>query len=302
MTTTISTIAFAVRTASALSANPIKLSHAQQLVAAALGYKSLAAYQASEELLTTFDGASHYVLDWHQLAERAKELNLPQQSQELETLLEGAFKDCLPDAHIHASEGAVDDYFRHLVEQVVMNDADVTSAMAMANHDGVREIYLPLDDFQLSALPTPGESLDLSFEGHVSMEVDTERPYSGHHIDVEVAFTVEAKGKVCFAEPQCEVLQAKLDFGWGDDEEEAPRISLTEAIAQELGLETEEAEQLVDAEPIENASDDGLIYSYIFDFSETASPSIAQKIMAKYGQMQVEVSPWFFDRIRHVDY
>ena len=49
MTIDVSGIAYAIRSDSAQSPHPIKLSHAQQCVAAALGYKSLASLQASDD-------------------------------------------------------------------------------------------------------------------------------------------------------------------------------------------------------------------------------------------------------------
>lgn len=97
----ISAISFAVRSASSTSANPIKLSHAQQLVAAALGYKSLAAFQASPLEAPTLDDAVHFVLDGELLDERIQELGLPNTFPEVAMFVTTAFAQRLPWAHLY---------------------------------------------------------------------------------------------------------------------------------------------------------------------------------------------------------
>lgn len=218
MVPTFSMIAFAVRNASRTAFTPVSLSYAQQLAAAALGYDSLAAYQASGETQTTFDGPNHYVLDGDRMSLRAHQLGLPQNGAHWLPLVALAIGHCLPGAQFHDSEFAVDEYLHRMVEDAVLRDDDVNSAMSQTNNDGVGEVYLPIQEFHLGELPPPGEGLDLSFGGHVSMDIDTERPYSGHRIPVQVALWLEAKGRVCFAAPHCEVLEARLDYGWGDDD------------------------------------------------------------------------------------
>lgn len=217
-------------------------------------------------------------------------------------MIVSAIGHCLPGAKFHDSEFAVDEYLLRLVEDAVLRDDDVNSAMNQTDNDGIGEVYLPIEEFHLAELPPPGEELDLSFGGHVSMDIDTERPYSGHRIPVQVALWLEAKGRVCFAAPRFEVLEAGLDYGWGDDEvPQQPPRTLAEALADALGLEVAEAEELVDIEPIVNESDDGLVYSYLFDFSEEVSPELAQKILANHGELRLEVSPAFFDGVRRAD-
>lgn len=301
---TISEIAYAVRTASQTSANPIKLSHAQQLVAAALGYKSLAAFQASPLEAPTLDDAAHFVLDGGLLADRARELGLPHQLPQLAVLLQQAFAERLPGTHLHQSEGDLFDYITRLVDDVTLNDDAVASEIASTNGDGVDEVYVPVDDIDLASLPPLGQPLEMEIEGHIAMGIDTERPYSGHKIEVQVSLAIERTGKVSIAEPVCEVVSAQLDWSWGADDEdyEPPKVSLAQALADETGLTLAEAGELVDAEPLANESNDGMVYGFFFDFSDHASPSTAAKLEAKYGSLQVEVSPSFFERVDHSDF
>jgi len=171
--------------------------------------------------------------------------------------------------------------------------------VATTNNDGVDEVYIPLDEFNLDALPPLGQVLDEEIEGHVAMVVDPERPYSGHMIDVRVQFTVERKGKVSVGEPVCEVTHVMLRSDSFDEyeEENIPLVSLAQALADETGLSLSEADELVDAESLVDESDDGLVYGYIFDFSHDAPPAVARKLMRKYGSLSVRVPPSFFERV-----
>ena len=212
---TISDIAYSVRTVSQSSANPIKLSHAQQLVAAALGYKSLAAFQASPLEAPSLDDAAHFVLDGGLLADRGRELGLPHQLPQLAVLVKQAFDVRLPGVHLHQSEGGLHDYITSLVDDVVLNDDEVASEMASTNGDGIEEVYIPVDDIDLDGLPPLGQSMELDLEGHIAMGIDTERPYSGHKIEVEVRLVLERTGKVSIAEPVCEVVSAQSGLELG---------------------------------------------------------------------------------------
>lgn len=293
-------VAFAVRTASKSTSNPIQLSHAQQLAAAALGYKSLAAFQASPLEAPTLDDAAHFVLDGGLLADRARDLGLPHQIPQLAVLLQQAFAERLPGAHLHQSEGDLHNYITSLVDDVALNDDAVSGEMASTNGDSIDEVYIPVDDIELASLPPLGELLEMELEGHIAMGIDTERPYSGHKIEVQVHLAIERTGKVSIAEPVCEVVSAQLDWSWGaDDEDGPPKVSLAQALADETGLTVAEAEELTDAEALPNESDDGMVYGYVFDFNGYATPSTAAKLEAKYGSLHVEVSPSFFEQVAH---
>ncbi|WP_416759384.1 hypothetical protein ACNI65_21975 [Roseateles sp. So40a] len=68
--------------------------------------------------------------------------------------------------------------------------------------------------------------------------------------------------------------------------------------ATELKISREEAQELVDVEPIEltGHSGDGT-YGYEFDFSSHASPELAAKLMRKHRSLTLRVGPWFYDGI-----
>lgn len=298
---TISSIAYALRTASASTSNPIKLSQAQQLVAAAFGYKSLAAYQASAEESQDLDEAAHFVLQTQLLQIRSKDLALPHTLDNLVVLLEEAFRERHSAATLYKSDIELDGYVRDMVQAIVLNNENTASALAMTNNDGIDEIYLPFDDIVIADLPL-ADVLDMEFDGHVTVVPDIDRPYSGHKVDVRTRLIIERKGRACIAEPACEVIYSHLSYKWNgdeddDSEEDRSKVSLAQALADELGIDLVDAEELVDSDFLTDDSDDGLVYRYVYDF-DGAPAAIAAKLMAKYGTLQVEVPSWFFDRVR----
>lgn len=298
MSVGISSLAYAVRKASESTPQPLKHGHAQQLVAAALGYNTLAAHQAavadgaeSEHL----DAAAHAVLDEILIVERVAELQLPQPEDALVELVRAAFKSELPGTKLHRNDDALADALRDYVDSTAYNHGETGSAMAATNNDGVQEIYLPLD-FTLAELPPLGEVLELEIDGHISMKPDIERPYSGHKIDVQGTLFLERVGRVAIAEPEFQLGSAKLDYNW-DGEDDGPKVSLAQALADELGITPEEAEELVDVEPQAIEGNDDVVHGYVFDFSEVVSPELRAKLLAKHGSLQARVQPWFFDRV-----
>lgn len=76
-------------------------------------------------------------------------------------------------------------------------------------------------------------------------------------------------------------------------------LTLADALAAELRITRDEAEELVDVEPIEltGHSGDGA-YGYEFDFTDRASPKLAAKLLRKRRSLKVQVGPWFYDGIQ----
>lgn len=302
----ISDLAHSIRKNSAAAAVPVPLGHAQQLVAAALGYKTLAAYQAAQA--STQEASSltivhHVVLDEDLLHQRANELGATPPPDRLHELIETACRERAPHTRIHASYAAFEDYLRQHVDQVVINDNDVNSEMANANYDGVDEVYF---DFEIEFEKVPvGGALDIALDGHVGLGIDTERPYAGHIVNVKGILSVQRLGRHCFGSAECQVTKADLDMDWSDDDHEdgPPVRSLSQAYADLLGLAPHEVGNLVDvdAEPQDGHSGE-MIYSYILDFTDYASPEVARKILQRHASLRIEVGPDFFENVRSDDW
>jgi hypothetical protein len=283
---------------------PISLGHWQQFACAALGHKSLASFQAAqnaEREPQEFDRVPHVVPDLELLAERAKQLSIPVQDDELQALVKTAFKGRLPKTKINSSYDDLAADFLEFAQEAVLADDAVNSEMANANFDGVEEVYFDED------LKPQFATLDLPYTETVPVQVtlgiDTERPYSGHQVMCKVAVTSTRCGLRCFETPEVEVLSAGLDQDWGDEDHEGPPVrSMAQALADELGIEVEDAKELVDAEAIEDTGNsDEMVYGYVFDFTDHASPELASSLMLQRGSLQLRVGPNFFEGIRGPD-
>lgn len=302
----ISDLAHSVRKNSASVAAPVQLGHAQQLIVAALGYKSLAAYQAAQVAALEpqdLGNVHHVVVDYDQLDQRASELGAAPTLSQLHELIDAAFKERAPRTHIHASHADFDNYLREHVDQVVIEDDDVNSEMANANYDGIDEVYF---DFEVESENVPvGSSLEIDLDGHVGLGIDTERPYAGHIVNVEGTLSVERLGSQCFGSVDCQVTKAELDTNWGDDDYdgEPPARSVSQAYAELLGLELHEVGNLADVEAMElDGSSGEMVYGYLLDFTDYASPEIAQKILRRHSSLRIEVGPGFFEGVRSDDW
>ncbi len=174
----------------------------------------------------------------------------------------------------------------------------VNGEMANANYDGIDEVYFELDvPFDQATVGVP---LVIDLDGHVALGMDTERPYSGHMVNVEATLTLERLGRHCFAKTDFEILKAALDYGWSDpdpeDVNQPPLRTLTQALAEELGIEQFEAAQLADAKAQELTGHIGnMTYGYVFDFTDYASPQLADKLLEKNGSLQFQVGSNFFE-------
>src|SRR5450830_503991 len=212
----ISSIAFAIRSA-AKSSHPIKLSQAQQCSAAALGYKSLAAFQASGAGKLEFGANTHIVLDIEALMERSGVLGLPHDEKTLTLLVRDALKQKLPGVSTHDSVSEFEEALRDIVDSYVLNHVETSGQMAMANSNGLSEVYLPFDvNWQELAINDEGSIIII--DGNISMNLDLERPYSGHQIDVKVALGLVRPARNVYLS-SVELRHALLDRGVGDEDD-----------------------------------------------------------------------------------
>lgn len=296
---TFSTIAHAFRVHLRTAGHAVPLGHCQQVIAAALGFNSLAAYQASTLYSSDLQTIGHLVIDKPFILGRANELgSFPGADTSLQALIASLNTPELP-VSIHTSLSQFQDLLQHKLEQFVQEDSDAVGAMSLANHDGIDEIYLP---FELEdELDGTDNEISIDIEGHIGLGIDIERPYSGHKVNVAATITMERLSSSTFSLVDYYVENASLDYGWSDDESdegEPKQISLAQALADELGITVEEAEELVDADCTTNESDDGLVYSYIFDFEPLATEPLRSKLLEEHGSLQIEVDQNFFDNIQ----
>lgn len=298
MSIDISRLAFTVSAASIRFPQPIKNGHAQQLLAAVLGYRSLAAFQSSPEESPSLNDVRHLFLDEECLQRRVVELGLPHSPVELLAEIKQAFELRLPQINLYVSEDKLIDGVRSKVDRILLDKA--SGELAMTNGCGLDEIYLPLD-FALAELPLHDETEEIAIDGHISVEPDVERPYSGHKVDIVAKLFLQKVTRNGVAEPHIEAERIKLDWSWGDDDSHAWR-PLVAVLAELLEIDEDEAEELteVEAQPITGNDDE--IYGFVLDFGKLASPQLKSKILASQSTLQVRVGPDFFDTVKHDPY
>jgi hypothetical protein len=303
MSVEISHLAYSARKASERDGfPPLKHGHALELIAAALGYASLAAYQAAvaagDEAADLSDVA-HVVLQVQSSVTRALELRPRAPSSSHLEWIRRAFAQCLPAAKLHIDQNWLYKTLVDLVDFTAVNDSDVSGEMAMSNCEGIREIYLPWD-FSWGKLPPVGESHVVNIRGHIKMEVHEERPPIGQMISVHASIELQRLGQFVIAEPVLRIVSAKMLFDWGDDEDKTeaqPKFQLEQVLADELGLSVDEALQLVDFEPIELTGNSGdMVYGYEFNFSDLELSPLRDKLVER-GQLVVQVGPLFYERV-----
>ncbi|KEZ64776.1 hypothetical protein AAY86_10730 [Pseudomonas amygdali pv. tabaci str. ATCC 11528] len=84
-----------------------------------------------------------------------------------------------------------------------------------------------------------------------------------------------------------------------EDAERGKRISMAQALANELGISVDDAELLAGSEITTNESDDGLVYSYWINLEPEAEGELRADLLARFGSLEYELDRNFFDDIEH---
>ncbi len=215
MSTDIHRLVHAVRRHTAAAGNPLRPGPAEQLVAAALGFKTLASYQAAvaQRVEPLFlDHIEHVVLDAHMVDERVSDLGFPVSGAVLSRAIAASFKVLVPALRVHRSDEAFRDFLEQLLTDDAANGSETAGPMAETNNDGIGEVDLPFD-LELDKVPVgQGEVIDI--DGEVTMDIDPERPYSGHRIDVKASIGFTRCGQRLFCDVTAQILEAQLDYDW----------------------------------------------------------------------------------------
>ena len=284
----ISAISFHARKGLVAAGVSAKLSHVQELAAAALGHNTLASYQAANED-AALAGAANVVLDAALLEERAAKLGLSVPVKQLVDVVSEASKTACPHARIHPSVEDFGDVLQADLEVEAENDDNVASEMASCNHDGVSEVYMPIDPTEFTEMAQLGQVYSAKSKGVITMHVDTERPYSGHQIRVRAVLSMKRLGRRCFDDPSVEITSAMVI---GDEPE---TVSLAQALADFTGFDIETAEALTEVEPVLESSEDGMPYNYFYYCEGQLQPDAEAAVREIYPDLVVMVPAWVVD-------
>lgn len=284
----ISAISFHARRGFISAGVSTKLSHVQELAAAALGHNTRASYQVACEDVA-LAGATHVVLDTLLLEERAAKLGLSVAVTQLVGVVSAAVKTAFPAIHLHLSVEDFADVLQAELEVEAEIDDNVALEMASCNHDGVSEIYMPIDLSEFTELAQVGYVYTAKTKGMITMHIDPERPYSGHQIQVDANLSLERLGRRCFGDPSIEITFATI---LGD---EPVAVSLNQALAEYTGLDIDTAEALTEVDPVTESSEDGLAYNYIYYCKDHLQPDAEAAVKARYPDLVVMVPAWVVD-------
>ncbi|PPU83057.1 hypothetical protein XsacCFBP4641_07710 [Xanthomonas sacchari] len=216
-------------------------------------------------------------------------------------LLTKAFTDRLAGVVLHSSYSDLDAYIRKQIEHLVENNGRVIGQMDELNHDGIAEVYFdPEVDFEQIQI---GTSLSADIPGHMNLNQDPERPYTGTKIDFRLFLSVERLGMRCYSSVEYEVTDVFLRVPWLDDHDddgEPPVRTRAEVFAELLGWDADEVDDLQDVDELPLDGNSGeMIYGYLIDFTDYASPAVAARIVREHGTLQFRVGPDFFDGVRY---
>ncbi len=206
-----SSLAFSARQHLVASGVFISIGHTQQLLAASLGYGSLAAFQASSEEAPGIAGADFVILDVAGLSARATSLGYGSASHQITDAIATAIKtDPEPPTVFLAPFVFIEDVAGRFANDKVMDHDAVSDAAANTNayFEGA---YLEATEPE-EALKDCREFWEIPVEGNVGMDQDPDKPFSGDNILVKGVVRVWKAGRVCLMNDM------ELDIGAGVDD------------------------------------------------------------------------------------
>lgn len=198
----------------------IPLGHVHQLVAAVLGYGSLAAYKASPQEPPNFDGVEHIVFDDQRLKVRQQELghvDLPD-GPWLSHLLRRAFASLLPNASVHPSEADLVSNITPAVEEAIDASGAYASEMAITNAYGPGEYNIELSASE--DLNDADGDWVFEVDGTSVLDQDPDKPYHGHEIAVSARVVIPKLGRRLLGEYEVDEIGAGVIDDWRDADDE----------------------------------------------------------------------------------
>jgi len=297
MPNSISAVAYALRVGSHALPKPFVHGHALQLTAAALGYKSLASLQTSQENPIDLSSVKHVVIANGLVMRRALELGYEYDEHAVMQVLRDSLRTALPATRVHWDEAAFADEMSEFLSEQISTSGHVSSALSESN--GVLGEVQVSFEHALDEVPM-GATTEFNIVGKILVSQNPERPYSGHVIHVNASLFLTRLGQVCFAMPECKVKAAQLQYYPVDDhDDEGPKVSLLQALVDELGVSAEEAQILADADISPNESNDGgIVYSYSLDAETVDLPrELRSKLVQQFGSLSIELPASFYDNV-----
>lgn len=171
-------LAFFIKTATHSTQYPISLSHSQQLISAALGFASFAAYQAHhrDDLLIL---ARQIVFNDSTLKNRINQLQIEMPEDDLTQIMVEAFNTKMPYIKIHDSfESYAHDVEQELMKSLIQNKDIVEEAFKT---EFLNFEYVFLDKNYVQLAPLMSDYCFIPIEGYVLIRANSS-PLGRHEI------------------------------------------------------------------------------------------------------------------------
>lgn len=233
---------------------PLKLGQAQQLLAASLGYASLAAYKVSKE---TIIGPGYFVLDLEMIERRQHDLGYASNSQSssiVQAMME-AIRDQFKLVGLQLAFDGEDlfDLVRSQVEGEIASSEEFANAQAITNTAGLPEFQLEFEP--RSTLKEDQVEWVVQVEGSCGLEQDQDRPYCGDELDISAELFFQKIGRRLLRPPTVNEITADVQGDYPDQDfpdsdtlaiepifseaEFNEKIDAAEAMAQQLARHEE---------------------------------------------------------------
>lgn len=216
MKSNFSALAFFVRQSLMASGISLSIGHTQQLLAASLGYGSLAAFQASIEEAPGIAGADFVILDVAELSKRAASLGHATASDQITDAIANAIKcDPEPPVVFLTPLDFIEDVAGRFANDTVM-DHDAVSAAVAETNAYFEDIYLEATEPD-EPLKESREFWEIPIEGNVAMDQDPAKPFIGDTILVKGVVRIWKAGRVCLMGDMELDINANVDDNYHED-------------------------------------------------------------------------------------
>lgn len=193
----------AIRLSLSAAGYPVQLGHVQQMLAAALGYKSLAAYQSA----TAERFGSQVLVDMPLLATRCAELSKPK----FEHIFVDHFAGCSAQT-VHADTKSLEEMLSEHIQLNAADHDDLSGVIAETNATPTA-----VEDVEVMGMFTPmtlrGPHMVFPFFAVLDMDHDPDRVYHGDKIILEGSVSMEVTGRRCLGDFELSVT-GKVEDQW----------------------------------------------------------------------------------------
>ena len=218
MQSNFNTVAFVTRETLKASGVAITLGHTHQMLAAGLGYNSLAALQSSAEETPGLAGADYLILDVEGVKVRAKALGYGAEAPKVVDAIAAAIKaDPQPPTVFLDTQEFIEDVVCRFANENVYDHGAVSSAAAETN------AYFGEANVELAADPEPlkdsREFWEVPVSGNIAMDQDLDKPFSGDNILINGVVRIWKAGRVCFMNDMDLEIEANVDDSYYEMDE-----------------------------------------------------------------------------------